>query len=261
VNPPHQERIFNVPGAVLALAGLLCAIYVVQEYVLSEEQTNELLALFAFSPARYAEVVPPGLPAWWGPQLWSFVSYALFHANLSHLGFNLVWLFAFGPPIARRFGPSRFTLFCTVSAAAGAVAHLIAYPNEFAPMIGASAAISGMMAGAMRFVFQRGGPLGLLGRGEEESYNVPAASLLSMLRDPRIVVFIGVWFGVNLVFGLGGVSMPGTEGRMAWEAHIGGFLAGLLGFSLFDPAHPSPPALTDEGAPQPSGDQEPADRT
>jgi len=56
------------------------------------------------------------------------------------------------------------------------------------------------------------------------------------LREPRLIVFLIVWFGVNLLFGLGIVSLPG-EGDMpiAWEAHIGGFLAGLVTFALFDP--------------------------
>ena len=248
MNPP-RERIFNVPGAVLALVALLLAIHLILEYVLSNEQTNELLSLFAFSPLRYAEVVPRGLPAWWGPQLWTFVSYAFLHANFSHLIFNLIWLVAFGPPIARRFGPWRFLVFCAATAAAGAAAHLITHLGEFAPMIGASAAVSGAMAAAMRFVFQRGGPLGMLGRADEESYHVPAAPLSTMLRDPRILAFLAVWFGVNLIFGMGAVSMPGTEGTVAWEAHIGGFLAGLLGFSLFDPVHPAPPIAGDDSSP------------
>ena len=247
MNPP-RERIFNVPGAVLALVVVLVAVHLIKEYVLTDQQANELLSLFAFSPARYAEVVPPWLPAWWGPQLWTFVSYALFHANFPHLFVNLVWLLAFGPPIARRFGPSRFLIFCAATAAAGAAAHLVTHLGEFAPMIGASAAVSGTMAAAMRFVFQRGGPLGLLGRGEEESYHVPAAPLSTMLRDPRILAFLAVWFGVNIIFGMGAVSMPGTEGSVAWEAHIGGFLTGLLGFSLFDPVRPSPPLAEPESS-------------
>jgi membrane associated rhomboid family serine protease len=248
VNPP-RERIFNVPGPVLALVALLVVIYLVMDYVLTDDQVNEILTLFAFSPARYAEVVPQWLPAWWGPQLWTLVTYALFHANASHLIFNLVWLLAFGPPIARRFGPARFFVFCAATAAAGAAAHLVTHLDELAPMIGASAAISGTMAAAMRFVFQRGGPLGLLGRGEQESYHVPAAPLATMLRDPRILVFLAVWFGVNIVFGMGAVSMPGAEGIVAWEAHIGGFLAGLLCFSLFDPVEPSTPTGDQESSP------------
>jgi len=57
-----------------------------------------------------------------------------------------------------------------------------------------------------------------------------------MLREPRMVVFMIVWFGVNLLFGLGIVSLPGgSEMPIAWEAHIGGFLTGLVSFTLFDP--------------------------
>ena len=239
MNPP-RERIFNIPGVVLAVTVLLVVIHLIVEYVLTERQSSELLSLFAFSPARYAEVVPRWLPAWWGPQIWTFVSYAFFHANFSHLFFNLVWLLAFGPPIARRFGPWRFLVFCAATAAAGAGAHLVMHLGELSPMIGASAAISGLMAAAMRFVFQRGGPIGSLGRDDEDAYRVPAASLSTMLRDPRILAFLAVWFGVNIVFGMGAVSMPGTEGSVAWEAHIGGFLAGLVGFALFDPVRPAP---------------------
>jgi membrane associated rhomboid family serine protease len=139
-----------------------------------------------------------------------------------------------------------------VTAAAGAAAHLVTHLGELAPMIGASATVSGAMGAAMRFVFQRGGPLGMIGHGERESYHVPAASLATMLRDPRILAFLAVWFGVNFIFGVGAVSMPGTEGTVAWQAHVGGFLAGLLGFSLFDPVRrdaeeePSPITTDDD---------------
>lgn len=256
VNPP-RERIFNVPGVVLALTALLVVIHLMVQYVLTERQGNDLLSLFAFSPLRYAETAPSWLPHWWGPKIWTFVSYAFFHADLNHLFFNLVWLLAFGPPIARRFGWRRFLVFCAATAAAGATAHLAMHHGEPAPMIGASAAISGLMAAAMRFVFQHGGPLGLLGRGEEEeSYHVPAAPLSTMLRDPRILAFLAVWFGVNIIFGIGAVSMPGTEGSVAWEAHIGGFLTGLLAFSLFDPVRASASTAEQESSPI-SGDDDP----
>jgi membrane associated rhomboid family serine protease len=64
---------------------------------------------------------------------------------------------------------------------------------------------------------------------------VPALSLWRALRNPRVLGFLAVWFGVNIVFGLGSISV-GTEGAtVAWQAHIGGFIAGLMLFSLFDP--------------------------
>ena len=98
-------------------------------------------------------------------------------------------------------------------------------------MIGASASISGFMAAAMRFVFQRSGPLGSIGRNDPEAYRVPALPLTAVLRDPRVLAFLGVWFGLNLLFGLGSLSLDGGEQQIAWQAHIGGFLAGLLAFA------------------------------
>jgi membrane associated rhomboid family serine protease len=105
------------------------------------------------------------------------------------------------------------------------------------PMIGSSAAVSGCMAGAVRFAFQQGGPL-VLFRHDEDAYRVPAAPLAAALRDPRILIFLAAWFGLNLLFGLGTVSVPGGERAIAWQAHIGGFIAGLVLFSFFDPVPP-----------------------
>jgi hypothetical protein len=61
------------------------------------------------------------------------------------------------------------------------------------------------------------------------------APLTSSLQDPRALAFLLVLFGVNLLFGLGSISMAGVEQAIAWQAHIGGFLAGLLAFAAFDP--------------------------
>jgi membrane associated rhomboid family serine protease len=110
------------------------------------------------------------------------------------------------------------------------------------PMIGASAAVSGFMAGAIRFAFQRGGPLAMFRHEEPAAYLVPAAPLSSALRDPRIMVFLLAWFGLNLLFGIGSIGLPGGEQSIAWEAHIGGFLAGLLLFPLFDPVPTQKPS-------------------
>ena len=104
-------------------------------------------------------------------------------------------------------------------------------------MIGASAAISGFMAAAMRFAFQRGGPLSMLrGGDDDEAYRVPAIPLTGVLSDARVLIFLAVWFGINIVFGIGSLPITGSDNPVAWQAHIGGFLAGLLLFSWFDPA-------------------------
>lgn len=235
--PPDRQRIFNVPVVVLSLLAAFGLVHAVRELVLTREEGTDFLILFAFIPARYNWQVLSEL-AWaegWGAAIWTFVTYAFIHGGVSHLLFNGLWLLAFGTPVARRFGARRFLSFFLVTAAVGAAVHLAVHFGERLPMVGASAAISGAMAAAMRFAFQRGGPLGALGSADEEAYRVPATPLAVMLRDPRLLAFLAVWFGVNLLFGLGAVPMPGGETGIAWEAHIGGFLAGLLGFALFDP--------------------------
>jgi membrane associated rhomboid family serine protease len=90
------------------------------------------------------------------------------------------------------------------------------------------------MAAATRFAFQRGGPLGLW-RDPAEACRVPAAPLATSLRDPRVLAFLLVWFGVNILFGVFSLGMPGVEQAIAWQAHIGGFLVGLFAFVVFDP--------------------------
>ena len=55
------------------------------------------------------------------------------------------------------------------------------------------------------------------------------------LRNPRVLGFLAVWFGVNIIFGIGSIAIGADGASVAWQAHIGGFLAGLVLFSLFDP--------------------------
>jgi len=233
-----SEPIFNVPAVVSATLAILFAIHALREWVITPEFDNELLWLFAFVPSRY-ESSMVGLGAYPGgvaADVWTFITYAFLHGSWMHLGLNAVWLLAFGTPVARRFGGARFLAFFAVTAAGGALAHLIVYSGERVPMIGASAAISGFMAAAMRFAFQRGGPLRFIGRADDQAYRVPALPLAAVLRDPRVIIFLAVWFALNLLFGLlGSAALDGSDQPIAWQAHIGGFLAGLLAFPLFDP--------------------------
>ncbi len=232
---------FNVPPVVVATVAVLLLVHALRVLVLTDAEDLQFLLTFAFIPARYDTnlMVGGSLPGGFGADLWTFFTYAFLHADLLHIGVNLAWLLPFGTALARRFGTWRYVVFMLVVAAVGAFAHLITHPGAMVPMIGASAAISGAMAAALRFVFQKGGPLGLW-RGERvgDAYRVPAAPLMATLRDPRFLIFLGVWIGLNAIFGLGSISMVGEGQQIAWQAHIGGFLAGLLLFNAFDPVVP-----------------------
>jgi len=236
-----SEPMFNVPRVVIATVVVLVLVHLVRSYVLTDDQDVLFLLTFAFIPARYGTdlAVSGAFPGGFGADLWTFFSYAFIHADLMHLGLNLAWLLPFGTALARRFGPWRYCVFMLVMAAVGALAHLVTHLGAMEPMIGASAAISGAMAAAMRFVFQERGPLGLLRENAGDAYRMPAAPLAVTLRDPRFLMFLAVWLGLNALFGLGTVSFGEEAGQsLAWQAHIGGFFAGLFLFNAFDPVVP-----------------------
>ena len=135
----------------------------------------------------------------------------------------MLWLLPFGSAVARRFGAIRFFLFLAVSAIAGAAAHLVTHAGELAPMIGASAAVSGAMAAAIRFAFGRGSFLSFRRGDADAAARVPALPLFKALRHPRVITFLAVWFGINIIFGFGSIPFAAQSQSVAWQAHIGGF--------------------------------------
>ncbi|MDR4308369.1 rhomboid family intramembrane serine protease [Chelatococcus sambhunathii] len=233
----RREPIFNAPAAVVTLIVLFTAIHIGRSF-LPEEADLEVLLRFAFIPARYdeasqyfSELASFGA----GPKIWTFLSYAFLHGGWTHLLVNSICMLAFGSAVAWRFGTGRFLLFSGLTAAAGAATHLALHFGQPTPVVGASAAISAHMAAAMRFVFQAGGPLSALRSHDRAAFSAPAEPIGKALRRPQIIGFLAAWFGANLLFGLSGGALTGDDANVAWEAHIGGFLAGLLLFPLLDP--------------------------
>ena len=226
-----SEPIFNLPRVVVLLAGVMVAMQLIQMLLPTEESLQFLLAL-AFIPARYSGAAAE-LPGGYLTAITSFVTYMLAHAGWVHLLVNLMWMAAFGSPVAQRLGDWRFLSFSALCGIAGALTHLAFHFGEMTPVVGASAAISGQMAAAMRFVF------GARPRGADLA-QVPLGSLSKTLSDRRILTVLVFWVVLNAVFGLGVVSIAGTEGDIAWEAHIGGFLFGLLCFGFFDTGSKQP---------------------
>ena len=232
---PPREPILTLPGALTAYVALLVAIHLAR-MLLPFDLDEYVIEMFGFIPKRYdPTLLAIPFPGGAGAKVWSFVTYSLLHANLSHIGFNVLWLLPFGSALARRFGAIRFFAFMAVTAAAGALAHLVTHEHAVEPMIGASASVSGTMAAAIRFAFVKGSFLSFSGGDADIAARVPALSLPQALRDPRVLGFLAVWFGVNLVFGLGSIAIGSDGASVAWQAHIGGFFAGLVLFSLFDP--------------------------
>ncbi len=229
-----------------ALLALLVAIHVVRA-MLPLELGDWIIWAFGFVPARYDPALSDlQFPGGTGAAVWTFLSYSLLHADFNHIAFNCLWMLPFGSGLARRFGATRFFAFMAVTAIAGALFHLATHQHEVAPMIGASAAVSGAMAASIRFAFGQGSFLAFGRRGDAESAaQVPALPLFQALRNPRVLAFLGVWFGINIVFGVGSIAIGASTQSVAWQAHIGGFVAGLLLFSLFDPIAQQQPDIVD----------------
>lgn len=230
-----REPILTIPGSMTALLVVMVGIHGVRA-LLPLDVDQEVIWTFGFVPARYDTSVLAGqFPGGVGAEVWTFLTYAFLHADIAHILFNMLWLLPFGSAVARRFGPTRFFAFFAVTAIAGAFAHLVTHQHEVAPMIGASAAVSGAMAAAIRFAFQHGSFLSFRRSDAETAARVPALSLIRSFQSSRVLGFLAVWFGLNILTGMGAIAVGASSQSIAWQAHIGGFVAGLLLFSLFDP--------------------------
>lgn len=248
-----REPIFKIPAVVVVLLAALTLIHVARAFLTPEADAG-IVATFGFVPGRLSFLIDPRAvldhlnqlartsemdgrigqyfltyapPGW----LWfTPLSYAFLHGDRTHLIFNGVWLAAFGSPVARRFGAMNFLLLGALGAIAGALVYTALHFVELSPLVGASAAISAYMGAAARFVFEPGGFSG----GPDGAAAPPLASFRDMIANRQTLAFLVFWFVSNLLIGVGAQSFGLSEAPIAWEAHIGGFVAGVLLAPLFD---------------------------
>jgi membrane associated rhomboid family serine protease len=220
--PRRREPVFNLPGVVIAFIAICVAGYFASSYLLDDQQYFWLLLHAAFIPVLYSGEIPLDFYPVAGP-----VTYSLMHGSIAHLAVNMIWLAAFGSPLANRTGPLRFVLFWIVTSLAAAGLHYMIYPTSQAPLVGASGAISGMMGAAARFGFRIDRSSG------RPAFGGPVLPISQVLTMRGTVAFLAVWMVINIVTGLVGF-VPGQDSQIAWEAHIGGFVVGFFFVSSFD---------------------------
>ncbi|GLR44710.1 rhomboid family intramembrane serine protease [Mesorhizobium amorphae] len=219
---PRREPVFNLPPVVLAVIGICVAVHLIRVYGLNDDQDFALLVRTAFVPIRYSGQFDLDVYAFTSP-----FTYAFLHGGFAHLAINMVWLAAFGSPLANRFGTFWFALFFAATGLAAVVLFWAVHPLGQAPLVGASGAISGMMGAAARFGFRIDRTSG------KAAFAGAPLPIAEVLRSRGVMTFLGVWMVINLVTGLIGFA-PGVDSQIAWEAHIGGFVAGFFGVRLFD---------------------------
>ncbi len=222
--------IIRSPPAVLAAIGFLVAIHA-GLWLAGETWQIWAVHAFAFIPARFTD---PDFPMIQGSQYWSLVTYALLHGDYMHLLFNCLWLLVFGTVAARRLETLRFLTLMAVSAAAGALAMLVLHWGEAAILIGASGAVSGLLGAAIPIMFAPG--MNFAGSYKADLGHVRPLSLGQLLSNRGALTMCGVWLVVTLFSGATGWTGMSfmDEARIAWEAHLGGFLGGLAAFYALD---------------------------
>lgn len=236
----ENQPIFNIPPAIAGTIGVLVIMHMVRLYFLSDVQDENLIVLLSFIPLRYTAVAGD-IPGGMGPAFWGFFTHVLLHGSWVHLGFNALWLLAFGTPVFRRVGYRSFFVLGMLGAACGALLFALANWGEIVFLIGASGAISAYFGAASRFVFEP--PLLVRvhksehDKGEGIVIEVPSASntLRQFWANRSARGFALSWFVINLIFGLSSFGFGGGVINIAWEAHIGGFVAGFLLMPLLDP--------------------------
>ena len=221
---PAREPFLRAPASVIVLIGILAAAHVAR--ILAPVALQDtILNLLALDPIIYSTaalhalgVAAPGLLQRLLPPL----GHIFLHANFTHLAFNCLWLLVFGPVVARRYGTVLFYVFFLLCGLAGAAAFVGFEWGQNVGAIGASGAISGLMAAGIRMLRMR------------EPWLLGATMPLLSLRSSQVVSFTAVWLVVNLVTGLIGLGPTGTLQAIAWQDHLGGYLAGLLLAGPFD---------------------------
>jgi len=162
------------------------------------------------------------------PQLAFPISLSLFssmfmHGGFLHLAGNMLYLWIFGDNVEDRLGHLKFFIFYILCGVFASLTHVLTSPNSEIPMVGASGAIAGVLGAYM--------------------INFPNARILTLIffgffiriaRIPALLV-LGFWFILQLLYAL--PSIGSNTGGVAWFAHVGGFLFGIVLFKLLISRH------------------------
>ncbi len=180
-----------------------------------------LFCEFGFQPQEFFDIVAgePSIPEPDRPTiLVTLVTSQFLHGGWLHVAGNMLFLWVFGDNVEDRFGHFRYLLFYLVAGAFASVVQGIIDPDSLIPVIGASGAVAGVL-GAYIYLYPRATVYVV----------IPFLFLIFIPLPVPAFIMIGIWFLQNLLAGfaeLGSTADPGAG--VAWFAHIGGFLFGLL---------------------------------
>jgi len=202
-----QARSFPIANWMLIAANTFIFFY---QATLGPQQLEAFVAALGVVPARLLAM--PDLT-----QVLTLFTSMFLHGGWLHLFSNMLALYIFGDNVEDRMGSARYLAFYLICGLAAALTHVAFNPNSQVPTIGASGAISGVL-GAYFILFPMARVLTL----------IPIFFLPWFVEIPA-VVYLGLWFVSQLFSGALSIASGATEfGGVAWWAHAGGFVAGVV---------------------------------
>ncbi len=206
-HPASREPLFNAPALVFLIPAILIVLYALQSLLGPQDQEN-LIDSFALNPLLLRQ-----------GDYHLLITHLFLHGSWLHVLMNSAFCFAFAAPVIRACGPTvpgtfsflTFYFLCGIVAGLG---YCLLNLHSKVPVVGASGAISGLMAAGMRL--------------SGDPYDLPS---IKPLIHPQVIGMTVFWCGVNALMPIAGglISAPGL--MIAWQAHIAGYLFGLLAIS------------------------------
>jgi membrane associated rhomboid family serine protease/Zn-finger nucleic acid-binding protein len=211
-NPSERLPVVTI-GLIAANVLVLFLVMLVYGFDLSRWQ--HLYMVLGLAPAQV-----------WAGQFWGLFTHMFLHAGIFHLAGNMLFLWVFGDNVEDAFGRPRFLGFYLACGVAAGLAHVLVSPASQLPCVGASGAISGVLAAYLVFYPQAYIRTLIVGFVIE----VPAAA------------YIGIWVAFQVLFAVSYRALALASG-VAWFAHLGGFAAGLLLALAWRRGHKARPAV------------------
>jgi len=188
---------------------------------LNEAQLESFLIKYGLIPAKILAEISGNPSDFKIAMLSPFFTNMFLHGGFWHLLGNMWFLYIFGNNVEDKMGSIRYLLFYLIAGILASLTHFILYAHSPVPAIGASGAISGVMAAYM-FLFPRSKIITF----------IPIFFILPLLIPIPAPIFIGIWFFGQLLSGTFHL-FHGTATGIAFWAHIGGFFAGMFLYKLF----------------------------
>jgi membrane associated rhomboid family serine protease len=215
VIPLHDDnptrRLAVVTLSIIALNAAVFAFeLLLPRYGLTTASFYARAGVTPFELVHHVDVPPPDLLPWWG----TMFSSMFVHGGWLHIIFNMLFLWVFGNNVEDAMTRPRFLAFYLICGLVATAAQVAVGPDSLAPLIGASGAIAGVL-GAYLVLFPRARVLTV----------IPLIIIFPVVYVPAWIMLL-VWFAVQAVQGV--TSLHSPDAGVAFFAHIGGFVAGLV---------------------------------